>query len=99
MTETKKPARRSPAKAALKSNVTDPKAAGPVATPPVATAGPVSVHVVSGGVAVVVAPPARGGIDRRLFSFINGLPHSTTSDRYVSVVSDLGEGLGWVAGG
>ncbi len=62
-------------------------------------AGPVAVHVDSGAVAVVVAPPAPAGIDRRLFKLINGLPHTTTSDRYVSVLSDLGEGLGWVAGG
>jgi membrane-associated phospholipid phosphatase len=53
----------------------------------------------AGQVSVVVAPPARGGIDRRIFKLINELPHSTTSDRYVSVISDLGEGLGWVAGG
>jgi undecaprenyl-diphosphatase len=59
----------------------------------------VAVHVDSGEVAVVVAAPAFGGIDRRLFRLINGLPHSSTSDRYVSVISDLGEGLGWVAGG
>ena len=58
-----------------------------------------AVQVESGQVAVVVAPPARAGIDRRLFRFINELPHSTNSDRYVSVLSDLGEGLGWVAGG
>ena len=94
MTEGKKPARRRTSKAAAKS-----KAADPAATKPVVEAGPVSVHVDSGDVAVVVAPPAPGGIDRQLFSFINGLPHSTTSDRYVSVLSDLGEGLGWVAGG
>jgi len=65
----------------------------------VIAAGPVAVHVDSGAVAVVVAPPAPAGIDRRLFKLINGLPHTTTSDRYVSVLSDLGEGLGWVAGG
>jgi undecaprenyl-diphosphatase len=99
MTEAKKPARRSTAKASPKSKAADPKAADPVTTKPVAEVGPVSVHVDSGAVAVVVAPPARGGIDRRLFSFINGLPHTATSDRYVSVLSDLGEGLGWVAGG
>jgi len=68
-------------------------------TAPVVEAGPVAVHVDEGKVAVVVAPPGRGGIDRRLFHLINGLPHTTTSDRYVSVMSDLGEGLGWVAGG
>jgi len=66
---------------------------------PVAGAGPVEVHVESGEVKVVVAPPAPAGIDRRLYQMINGLPHTATSDRYVSVLSDLGEGLGWVAGG
>src|SRR6266581_1653509 len=66
---------------------------------PVAGAGPVEVHVDSGEVKVVVAPPAPGGVDRRLYHLINGLPHTSTSDRYVSVLSDLGEGLGWVAGG
>jgi undecaprenyl-diphosphatase len=59
----------------------------------------VAVHVESGAVKVVVAPPAFAGVDRRLYQLINGLPHTTTSDRYVSVLSDLGEGLGWVAGG
>src|SRR6202165_4529924 len=75
------------------------KPAPPEASAPCAQAGPVSVHVDSGEVAVVVAPPTPGGIDRRLFVFINGLPHSTTSDPYVSVLSALGEGPGWVAGG
>ncbi|HXC77038.1 MAG TPA: phosphatase PAP2 family protein [Candidatus Acidoferrum sp.] len=68
-------------------------------TAPVAGAGPVKVHVEAGDVKVVVAPPAPAGLDRRLYQLINGLPHTTTSDRYVSVLSDLGEGLGWVAGG
>jgi undecaprenyl-diphosphatase len=81
-----------------------PKAADPAATDPkaaatVVEAGPVAVQVEAGKVAVSVAPPAPAGIDRRLFRLINGLPHTTTSDRYVSVLSDLGEGLGWVAGG
>ena len=66
---------------------------------PVLEAGPIAVHVAAGDVTVVVAPPAQAGMDRKLFSLINGLPHSPTSDRYVSVLSDLGEGLGWVAGG
>lgn len=83
-------AKKSPSKA---------QPATPEATKPVIEAGPVAVHVDSGAVSVVVAPPARAGIDRRLFTLINGLPHSATSDRYVSVLSDLGEGLGWVAGG
>jgi len=65
----------------------------------IAAAGPVEVHVESGDVKVVVAPPAPAGLDRRLYNLINGLPHTTTSDRYVSVLSDLGEGIGWVAGG
>jgi undecaprenyl-diphosphatase len=108
MTAAKKPARRSPVKrtapkaAAPKAadpKVTDPKVTDPKVTQPIVEAGPVAVHIAAGEVAVVVAPPAPGGIDRRLFTLINGLPHSTTSDRYVSVLSDLGEGLGWVAGG
>ncbi len=78
--------------------VTDTKADEP-ASAPVAKAGPVAVHVDSGEVKVVVAPPGRAGIDRRLYRLINGLPHTNTSDRYVSVLSDLGEGLGWVSGG
>jgi undecaprenyl-diphosphatase len=77
----------------------DKKPADMPQSAPVAGAGPVEVHVESGDVKVVVAPPAPGGIDRRLYHLINGLPHSTTSDRYVSVLSDLGEGIGWVAGG
>jgi undecaprenyl-diphosphatase len=68
-------------------------------TPPVAEAGPVAVHVDSGQVLVEVAPPAPAGLDRRLYHLINGLPHTAYSDRYVSVLSDLGEGIGWVAGG
>lgn len=50
-------------------------------------------------IVVVVPPPRRGGVDRRLFRFINDLPHSPSGDRYVSTLSNLGEGLGWVAGG
>jgi undecaprenyl-diphosphatase len=75
------------------------QAADPNAAEVLVEAGPVAVHVDAGAVAVVIAPPARAGIDRRLFKLINDLPHSPTSDRYVSVLSDLGEGLGWVAGG
>jgi undecaprenyl-diphosphatase len=36
-------------------------------------------------------------VDRRLYRMIHGLPHSPLSDRYVTTLSDLGEGLGWVA--
>jgi undecaprenyl-diphosphatase len=78
--------------------ITDANAAEP-ASKPVAEAGPVAVHIDAGQVAVVVAPPGRAGFDRRLYRVINDLPHTKTSDRYVSVLSDLGEGLGWVAGG
>jgi undecaprenyl-diphosphatase len=78
--------------------VTDTKATEPTSAP-VVEAGPVAVHLDAGDVKVVVAPPGSKGIDRRLYRLINGLPHTTTSDRYVSVLSDLGEGLGWVAGG
>ena len=38
-------------------------------------------------------------VDRRLYRLIHGLPHSTASDRYITILSDLGEGLGWVAAG
>ena len=48
---------------------------------------------------VVVPPPKKGGIDRRLFGFINSLPHSANSDRYISTLSDVGEGFGWVVAG
>jgi len=78
--------------------ITDANATEP-ASKPVAEAGPVAVHVDSGQVAVVVAPPGRAGFDRRLYRVITDLPHTSTSDRYVSVLSDLGEGVGWVAGG
>lgn len=104
MSEPKKRA-RGPAAAGegAKPKAGDPEvtdaSSGQPATAPVIEAGPVAVHVDSGDVKVVVAPPGRAGIDRRLYRLINGLPHSTTSDRYVSVLSDLGEGLGWVAGG
>jgi len=94
MTNTKKPAPGSRAK-----GTRDPKASDPTVKEAVVAAGPVAVHVDAGSVAVVIAPPAPAGIDRRLFKLINALPHSATSDRYVSVLSDLGEGLGWVACG
>src|SRR5260370_20482310 len=98
MTAAKKPARRRAVKR-VAPKAAGPKAADPIVTRPVVEAGPVAVHVAAGEVAVVVAPPAPGGIDRRIFTLINGLPHSATSDRYVRVLSDLGHGLGWVAGG
>jgi undecaprenyl-diphosphatase len=91
-------ARRGPKPKPGDPEVTDTKATEP-ASAPVVEAGPVAVHVDAGDVKVVVAPPGSSGIDRRLYRLINGLPHTTTSDRYVSVLSDLGEGLGWVAGG
>jgi undecaprenyl-diphosphatase len=104
VTEPAKPAprraagRQGPKAKAGDPEVTDIKATTP-SSAPVVEAGPVAVHVDSGDVKVVVAPPGSKGIDRRLYRLINGLPHTTTSDRYVSVLSDLGEGLGWVAGG
>jgi undecaprenyl-diphosphatase len=103
VTPAKKPASGQNAKQGPKPKpgdpeVTDPKGDQPTSAP-VAEAGPVAVHVDSGKVAVVVAPPGRDGFDRRLYRVLNDLPHSKVSDRYVSVLSDLGEGLGWVAGG
>ena len=101
----KKPAARRAAKPAdpqardpQDPEVTNQKATEPK-TAPVVAAGPVAVHVDSGDVKVVVAPPGKDGFDRRLYRVLNDLPHTKQSDRYVSVLSDLGEGLGWVAGG
>jgi undecaprenyl-diphosphatase len=114
LTASKKPAPRGTAKGVTKPQPADPvatnakaaaneaaqlRAVVPKDAKTVVEAGPVAVKVDSGQVAVVVAPPGPAGIDRRLFRVINGLPHTTVSDRYVSVLSDLGEGLGWVAGG
>ncbi|HUZ86088.1 MAG TPA: phosphatase PAP2 family protein [Candidatus Baltobacterales bacterium] len=45
------------------------------------------------------APSLPESVDRRLYHMIHGLPHSTVGDRYVSILSDLGEGLGWVEAG
>src|SRR5437763_16460393 len=51
--------------------------------------------------APVIEPPQilPESVDRRLDRLIDGLPHSTVGDRYVTTLSDLGEGLGWVAAG
>lgn len=38
-------------------------------------------------------------VDRRLYHLIHGLPHSPAGDRYVTMLSDLGEGMGWVGAG
>ena len=48
-----------------------------------------------------VEPPRilPASLDRRLYAMIHGLPHSPVGDRYVTILSDLGEGLGWVAAG
>jgi undecaprenyl-diphosphatase len=43
--------------------------------------------------------PAPGSIDRRIFAAIHELPHSAYSDRYGAMISDVGEGLGWVVAG
>ena len=36
-------------------------------------------------------------VDRHLYRRIHGLPHSPVGDRYVTILSDLGEGLGEAA--
>ena len=41
-------------------------------------------------------PTLASSIDRRVFDAIHGLPHTPVSDRYVSMVSDIGEGLLWI---
>lgn len=99
MTPPRKPASGSGTRPPRKPKAAGAKAADLKAADTVVEAGPVAVQMDAGKVAVVVAPPAPAGIDRRLFRLINDLPHTSTSDRYVSVLSDLGEGLGWVAGG
>src|SRR5260370_2390987 len=48
----------------------------------------------------ITPPQIRPGWgDRRVSEAIQGLPHSREGDRYIALVSDLGEGLGWVAAG
>jgi len=46
--------------------------------------------------AVSSVPALATSIDRRIFDAIHGVPHTAVSDRYVSMVSDIGEGLLWV---
>lgn len=43
--------------------------------------------------------PVPTTFDRRLYQAIHGLPHSPTTDRYGSAISDAGEGLGWIVAG
>ena len=38
-------------------------------------------------------------LDRRIYKAIHGLPHTPLSDRYIALLSDAGEGAGWVAAG
>jgi undecaprenyl-diphosphatase len=47
----------------------------------------------------VPAPPAPSTLDARAYEYINGLPHTRHTDRYISLVSDLGEGAGWAFAG
>jgi undecaprenyl-diphosphatase len=43
--------------------------------------------------------PVPTSVDRKLFTMLHGLPHTPITDRYGSMVSDVGEGLGWVVAG
>jgi undecaprenyl-diphosphatase len=45
------------------------------------------------------SPPAPSTLDARAYEFLNGLPHNRYSDRYIGLVSDLGEGAGWAFAG
>jgi len=45
------------------------------------------------------APPAPSTLDARAYELLNGLPHNRYSDRYIALVSDLGEGAGWAFAG
>jgi undecaprenyl-diphosphatase len=40
--------------------------------------------------------PHRPTLDARLFLAVNHLPHTHRSDRYISDLSDLGRGAGWI---
>lgn len=51
------------------------------------------------GAAVPVPQVLPESVDRKLYTMIHGLPHSPVGDRYVAILSDLGEGVGWVAAG
>ena len=44
-------------------------------------------------------PPPPITFDARFYEFLNGLPHNRLSDRYISLLSDLGEGAGWAFAG
>jgi undecaprenyl-diphosphatase len=44
-------------------------------------------------------PPAPITFDARFYEMLNGLPHSRYSDRYIGLLSDLGEGAGWAFAG
>ncbi|TMC12908.1 MAG: phosphatase PAP2 family protein [Chloroflexi bacterium] len=44
-------------------------------------------------------PPPPITFDARAYEFLNGLPHNRYSDRYIGLVSDLGEGAGWAFAG
>jgi undecaprenyl-diphosphatase len=44
-------------------------------------------------------PPPPITFDARAYEFFNGLPHTRYSDRYIGLVSDLGEGAGWAFAG
>jgi membrane-associated phospholipid phosphatase len=41
----------------------------------------------------------RQTLDRKLFGAINRLPHTKYLDEQISLLSDLGKGVGWTAGG
>jgi undecaprenyl-diphosphatase len=59
----------------------------------------VGVSILMAGTMPIEQAALRDTVDRRVYELIQGLPHSRVGDRYVSIVSDLGEGLGWVAAG
>jgi undecaprenyl-diphosphatase len=42
--------------------------------------------------------PQRQTVDARVYLAINQLPHGSESDAYITLLSDLGKGAGWVAG-
>jgi undecaprenyl-diphosphatase len=49
--------------------------------------------------AVLRRVPRRESLDARAYMAINRLPHTGDSDEYITLISDLGKGAGWVAAG
>lgn len=49
--------------------------------------------------ALLLPAASRQSLDARLYTAVNSLPHRPGGDQYIELLSDLGKGAGWVAGG